>query len=302
MTHLGRRLTNGMARGLRAIKRRLLPHVAARDHAFARAYLRWVYRAGRLDVVDGVNGHRMYLDDRDSLRLSVNRECEPAETALFRREVKPGDVVLDLGANIGYFTLLFAQRVGPSGAVVAFEPDPDNFALLKRNLAANGYRNVRAERRAVWDATGPLRLFRSEENRGDHRSYESPEARPAITIDAVSIDAFLGQDLPRVDFVKMDIQGAEHHALRGMRALLARSPRVTLLTEVWPRGLRLAGGSAEEYVASLRELGFALYELREDGSTVPADLARLLSEQTPENDGFVNLLCRKGGAAPLPAH
>jgi hypothetical protein len=69
---------------------------------------------------------------------------------------------------------------------------------------------------------------------------------------------------------------------------------VTLLTEVWPRGLLTAGASAALYLDLLRELGFAFFELGTDGVPVPADLSRLLAEQTPENDGFFNLLCRRG--------
>jgi FkbM family methyltransferase len=291
--------TNRAARSIRALKRRLLPGLSAGDFRLARAYVRWVSAAARLDVVDGINGHRMYLDDRDSLRLSVNRMCEPAETAFFRRAVADGDVALDVGANIGYFTLLFASRVGDAGHVYALEPDPSNFALLERNVAGNGYRNVTAERSAAWSVGGPLRLFRSEQNRGDHRTYESDEVRESVTVAAVRVDDWLGDRVRAVQFVKLDVQGAEYHAVQGMRGVLTRSPGVTLLTELWPRGLLEAGASAGLYLDLLRELGFAFYELPGDGGAPrPADLARLLAEQTVENDGYFNLLCRRGGLAP----
>ncbi|MFL5578374.1 MAG: FkbM family methyltransferase [Gemmatimonadaceae bacterium] len=293
-----RQVTNAAARGLRALKRRLVPGLTARDYALARAYLRWVYDAARLDVVEDVNGHRIHLDDLDSLRLSVNRTFEPAATAFVRRAVRAGDVVLDVGANIGYFSLLLARQVGEAGCVYALEPDPTNFALLERNIAENGYRNVTAMRLAAWSVSGPLRLFRSEENRGDHRTYQSDAGRKSVDVDAVSVDEYVGAQLPAVDFVKIDVQGAEYEAILGMRELLARSPGATLLTELWPRGLRAAGASAERYLELLRDLGFALYELDARGVPRPADLARVLAEHTPENDGYADLLCRRGDLPP----
>jgi tRNA G37 N-methylase Trm5 len=89
-----------------------------------------------------VDGHFFYLDPHDSLGLSVMGSFEPAETELMRQRVRPGATVLDIGANIGYFTLLMARCVGPSGHVYAFEPEPKNFELLQHNVRRNNYANV----------------------------------------------------------------------------------------------------------------------------------------------------------------
>ncbi len=89
-----------------------------------------------------VQGQKMFLDKKDVLGLSINGVYEPLETKLVRKEVKKSDVVLDIGANIGYYTLILAKLVGKKGRVFAFEPDPTNFALLKKNISINGYKNV----------------------------------------------------------------------------------------------------------------------------------------------------------------
>ncbi len=95
--------------------------------------------------------------------------------------IKPGQTVIDVGANIGYYnTLQFAKLVGPTvSRVYAFEPDPDNFALLRKNVAQNGYANVVCIQKAVSDQTSKLKLFRNSQNHGDHRIY--PPRITAIT-------------------------------------------------------------------------------------------------------------------------
>lgn len=87
-----------------------------------------------------VMGHKMFLDCKDSLNLSINNGIyEEFETNIVKEEIKKGDIVLEIGANIGYYTLIFAKLVGEKGKVFAFEPDPTNFALLKKNIEINGY-------------------------------------------------------------------------------------------------------------------------------------------------------------------
>src|SRR5207244_3754027 len=91
-----------------------------------------------------VQGHKMLLDPIDTLGLSVRDVWEPLETKVVQNEVRRGSVVLDIGAHIGYYTLLMARLVGPQGRVFAFEPNPANYDLLRRNIQINSYRNVTA--------------------------------------------------------------------------------------------------------------------------------------------------------------
>lgn len=291
MKPIGRHVANLVARSLRTVRHAIAPNLDTRSYWLGRTYGRLVSSAARLDVVDGVNGHRMYLDDRDSLKLSVARVFEPAETRYFASAITPGDVVIDVGGNIGYFTLLFASRVSPGGRVETFEPDPSNFALLSRNVAANGYANVVLHNRAAWSTRAAIQLHLSETNRGDHRAYPSDGARRTVSIEAVPLDDLFGG---RVDFVKMDIQGAEHRALLGMRRLLERNTGIRLVTELWPNGLRYAGSSAAAYLALLHDLGFGFFELDARGAP-PRRIegGPLLARAERDPDGFINLLCRR---------
>jgi FkbM family methyltransferase len=241
-----------------------------------------------------VQGHRMVLDPNDSLLLSVREVYEPVETAFFQRHVEPGHTVVDVGANIGYYTLLFARAVGASGRVYAFEPEPNNFAILRTNVEGNGYRNVVLENAAVSDSSGTLDLFVNETNLGDHQAYDAGEGRKRVIVRSVSLDDYFADLAERIDFVKMDIQGFEAAALRGMKTLLRTSPDVVLVTELWPKGMVAAGANPEGYLHELAQLGFVLFECDERARRiVPLDVRRVLREHAPERGTGTNLIaCR----------
>ena len=293
MLPLSHSLVNLAARSLRFVRHAWFPDVDTRHSRLAAAYHRFVHDAGRLEQIETTSGFRMILDEPDSLKLSVSREFEPGETRFFKETLRPGQVVLDVGANIGYFTLLFAQQVGPHGHVYALEPEPRNFELLQRNIALNGFSNVTAMRRAAWHEPSTLMLYLNEENRGDHRAYPSEESRIGVSIDAGPLDDLLA-DLPRpIDVVKIDIQGAEYNAVRGMRELLTRNRDVQVLTEFWPGGLRRCGSDPASYLSLFRELGFDFYTVHDTARVEPATLRDILASPDLEGDGFTNVLCRR---------
>ncbi len=221
-----------------------------------------------------VQGHLMYLDPGDALRLSIFGIYEPVKTRLIHRLVQPGHVVVDIGAHVGYYTLLFARLVGKHGHVYAFEPEPSNFALLRKNIEINGYRNVTLISKAVSNATGQAHLYCAKSNTGDHRLY-GPEAARVLTVETVRLDDFFDSN-QRINLIKMDIQGAEGLALRGMCHLIDRNPAIEIITEFWPAGLRLAGTDPREFLAFFADRGFTIYEVAEDQGDVrkvtPTDL------------------------------
>jgi FkbM family methyltransferase len=249
-----------------------------------------------------IDGLVLRLDPGDSLGLSLHGAYEGYERELLRQWVQPGDRVLDVGANLGLYTLLLARQVGSEGRVTAFEPDPDSFALLRENLEANGFGDgqgrVALYQKAVSDRDGTLRLFLAESNKGDHRTYDSQDGRRSVEIEAVALDTLLPPG-ERVDVVKMDIQGSELSALRGMTRLLSEQPRVVLFTELWPEGLQRAGASARDYLEALRKLGFTLWEIQEEERRLTeVDDGALLTRLAGIREGHTNLLGVKG---PLEA-
>ncbi len=250
------------------------------------------------DTVE-VFGHRIRLDPNDSLLLSVNGVYEETEARLFESSVRAGDVVVDIGGHIGYYTLLAARAAGPQGHVFAFEPERGNYALLTQNVQANGYANVTAINQAVMARSGELRIFVSAENAGDHHVYaDSSEDRPSYAIQGSSLDDFFaGRPDNRVDVVKMDVQGAEPEALRGMLGVLEANANVLMFTELAPPSLAAAGSSAAAYVEALAEAGFDLYVIDEEAGTVrPESAEQLAAAGGFGREDFVNLIAAKGDA------
>ncbi len=238
-----------------------------------------------------VGNNKMYIDKNDrvvSLALLLNGTWEEFETEVFKKNLKKEDVVLDIGANIGYHTLIAAEIVGKTGRVYAFEPDPKNFEILKRNVEVNGYKNVTLVNKALSDTNGVGKLFLSEEgNHGDFRIFGSSDNRQSIEIDLITLDSFFGNHIPKIGVIKMDVQGAEALVLRGASKVLKANKRLKVFTEFWPKALRLSGSSAKEYSSVLVKNGFKIYEI----DTLAKKLSKVsfhkLFEKYPE-DGLYN--------------
>ena len=244
-----------------------------------------------------VLGHTIRLDPKDSLLLSVNGVYEATEAQLFESSVRAGDVVVDIGAHIGYYALLAARGAGPDGHVFAFEPERENDALLLGNVSGNGYTNVSAVNKAVMAESGEQLLFVSPDNAGDHHLYAGGDDREAYRVEGTSIDDFFAERAKTVNVIKLDVQGTEPLVVRGMRQVLEANDNVLLFTELAPGSLQDAGASARQYVEALRDAGFDLHVIHEDTGTVsPATVQELVGTVDFGRENHVNLLCSKGDA------
>lgn len=230
--------------------------------------LRWVKRfllnRLRQDKVE-IDGHTLRLDATDSLRLGLGEVHEPEISDNMARLLRPGDLVVDGGAHIGYHSLGMARLVGPHGRVLAFEPDPTNFELLEHNLAANGYDNVHALRTAIWSGACRKHLYLRDDHHGDHRLYDPGDGRTRIEVEALDLDSALALNPQPPRLVKLDLQGAEMHALRGMQQTLLGAADLVLILELWPRGLRACGSDPRELFAVLEASGYGVWELDRRG-------------------------------------
>lgn len=227
--------------------------------------------------------HPIYVDTRCrhvGPHLITSGMWEPQYTGLFRRLLKPGQTVLDIGANHGVYAIQAKLHVGREGQVHAFEPNPRLAALIARSGDANGYETGFAVHAcAVGETDGTIELTFSDAGSGGGFTHNGTAPLAAdhrrIQVPCVALDTMFADPNFVVHAIKMDIEGAEAFALRGMRRLLARSPDVFLLMEYSPRMLRAAGSSPEEAINLLAGLGFRFWTIRDDGSTEAAEPAAL---------------------------
>ena len=269
------------------LRKTFLPFLKAKHIPFANTIIGKIMGM-RMKRITTKHGFTLYLDDADSLALSYNKQYEAEETQFFIENVKEGMRVVDVGANIGYYTTLFSRLVGASGTVTAFEPDPTNFSLLQKNCAVNGCRNVKLENLALSNKDDTAKLHLSEVNRGDHRISSSDENLETIEVKTVRLEYFLDHQ-EGFDLLKMDIQGHEFHALKGMGRLLDREG-IIMVMEFMPEALKEADSDPMDLLDFLRSKDF---EMRDSENQSEVIQSNELSQWAESISHYTNLILRK---------
>ncbi len=239
------------------------------------------------------DGIRYALDLDDDVQRAIYFDCyEQNDLPWMLAPVPAGGVCLDVGANVGFYTLHFARRVGPGGVVHAFEPDPHNAARLEANCRLNDFGSVvRIHRQAVGGAAGRLTFHRSDRAHSGWGSLEPfREAVEKIEVECVTLDAFLAAEgIRHVDLMKVDVEGAECDLLDGARESLAAHVFRHLAIEF--NGVRLAarGLTFADFRARLEAAGYRpapatheLFRRLTDGTLDPATRWDNLLFESPE--------------------
>lgn len=198
---------------------------------------------------------------------------EPDVCNVIINTVKPAWTVLDIGAHIGHHTLLMAKIVERAGRVISFEPLPENQNLLEENVMLNGYQdNVRIERMAVADKTSLLRLHNFMDRSQaflDGCSQEVATHEGDVVVPVCALDDYFELlDWPRVNFVKMDIEGAESRAIAGMREVIKRHRPIILMES--------HGEQARDGIQYLIDNGYQLNKLDPQGKPINYDIENSL--------------------------
>jgi len=201
---------------------------------------------------------------------------EPDVAHVMMRALHDGDVALDVGANIGFFTVMMAALTGPQGRVVAFEPGPDNLVRLRRNIVVSGVRNVTIVEQPASDVAGPAQFYLNSDAGGGHALWDpgrfpgNAKSRAdvrvarvaATTLDAVVADL----DLPMPRLIKIDTEGAEHRVLTGAAGLLRECRVPYIIAELHEFGLAELGSSQRDLRRFMAEQGYATFGLYFDGA------------------------------------
>lgn len=195
-----------------------------------------------------------------------------------RTLVQPGSTVIDIGANIGFFTRRFARWVGPQGRVIALEPEAQNYERLTSAIAKDGVtKQVETILAAAGESAGTVRLRINPHHPGDHR-IEARDATDGNAVPMVRLDDVLAaRGWPAVSLVKIDVQGAEERVLMGAERTLTTA-RPAWFVEVDDAHLRAMGSSAEALTQRFTAQGYAIRRVLKQGFSAPLDPARVLAE------------------------
>ena len=235
-------------------------------------------------------GFRIFVDTRDrqiAPHLATVGVWEPWNTSLLRSLLKPGDIVVEVGANFGFFTILAATLVGKGGRVTTFEANPNLATLLNATVEINGLTDLVDVRSiAAMDSTGEVEFAIYNNFLGDGHIVSLCGIRHGdqklVRVPAGTLDQQL-HGVADVRLLRLDAEGAEPSILRGSRALIARSPRLVILTE-W--GL-LPGGDTSE-LQELENEGFSFHTVQQSG------LLRQTSLDELARTSLCDIVCYRG--------
>ncbi|WKK26979.1 FkbM family methyltransferase [Streptomyces olivoreticuli] len=224
----------------------------------------------RRRVVRVRTGDRFVVDTQDLIQryLYLFGVWEPNMSGWLQRRLRPGDTFVDVGANIGYFSLLASRLVGNEGHVVAIEASTAFHQRLLRNVRLNGRHNVRAINTAVSDKRELLEfVLASDHNMGANSivPYDGPAASSFEVESRPLAEVLTAAEIANARVIKIDVEGAEGSVVRGMAPLLGKlRPDVELTVEVTPERMAKLGDSVEELLNTMRDHGFHVYRLAND--------------------------------------
>jgi FkbM family methyltransferase len=206
---------------------------------------------------------RLYPGNETSQAIFITGRYEPNEFCLLAKILKPGMTFLDVGANMGLYSLFAARKVGNDGRVLAFEPSSREWKIAKNNVEVNGLSNVNLLHLALCDQAAEINLLVAPLRNSGHNTLgafaygTSLECRERVPADRLD-DVLRREALTRVDVIKVDIEGAELRALRGAVETLERF-RPILFVEISERALRNQGCTSGDLLAFIAQQGYDLY-------------------------------------------
>ena len=249
-------------------------------------FLQWLHH-GRHHVIKTVDGIRYELDLNEHIDSSIYflGAFEREGVAAVQRYLKPGDVALDIGANVGCYALLFSKIVGEHGKVVAFEPMGWAWRKLTRNKDLNTFTtNLVLEKRAVSDRAAAAQRVSF---RTSWRVFGADDPAEEEVVDVVTLDEYVEEHrLEKVDFIKLDVDGFEYRVVRGGKRTLLKHRPIFML-ELGSYTLESTGDRLEELVECLYGLGYAI--LWEKGLYRFKDRAEVMAAVPP--DSTINVIC-----------
>jgi FkbM family methyltransferase len=228
-----------------------------------------------------------------TLEAESTGSYEPLTTSTIESILSEGMTFVDIGAHVGLFSLPALHWVGTTGKVISFEPHPANYVMLLENASRNQLEDrLIAVQSAVSDVHEIVKLHTSTFNTGDHQLFHTG-ARDSIEVECTTLDHYFPSGT-KVDVIKMDVQGAEEKAFRGMKRVLTDNHDIQLIWELSPSQLDNAGSNASEVLHWLADLGFSFSSIDEAKQNLQVRSIEEILQVCP-HDSFLNILSSRHG-------
>jgi|GEM_PF-880331 len=245
-------------------------------------------------------GYKFYVRKEDiglGQRLLNEGVYEAFETSLINSLVKPGMNTLNIGANIGYYTVQHSKLVGDTGTVYAFEPESINFDLLMKNLKENKCDNTKAFQSAVGDKNGQMTLYIDCINRGAMSMHPKNIVGDSgkVTVQSITLDDYVEKNIisKKIDLIQMDTQGSEAMIVRGAQNMLTEN-KPLIIMEFWPFGLYSLDDDPQELLETLEQIGYKyIFSIDENKQElIPVNTINLIEQCVgrPDKKGYTNII------------
>ena len=212
------------------------------------------------------------------------------EIEFCKKELKKGDTVIDAGANIGYFTLFFSKLVGEKGKVIAFEPDPINFDILKKNIELNKITNVELVKKGISNKNESMRLYKSTVS-GGHSLIKNEWGKEYTDIQTVTLDEYFKEQ--KIDAIKIDVEGFELEVIEGGKKIFKNNKNMKIISE-FGGYYHKRNNTKKMYPILLHESGFNLFGIidksRGKSKIVPMKFDELIEYYSKTNSFILNLI------------
>jgi len=239
-------------------------------------------------------GYKMLLDKYDTNAYSLVKTSRNNELKIIKEIIKEGDTVIDVGANIGYYTLFFRSLVGDKGKIIAFEPEKNNFAILKKNVEINNFKNIELYNYALGSENKKVKMILSDKI-GEHRIYNEKSSHISVNSDSTNENTKLievnvvklDDYVKTADFVKFDAEGYEIEILKGMPNLLKQN--ISLFSDFYVKLLK-KNNKPDDFFDILSENKFEFFDVRDNMKKT--DKIKILDKYN-DKSGATDILCTK---------
>jgi FkbM family methyltransferase len=216
-----------------------------------------------------INNNTLFLDIGDSLNLTLNDDFSPKITDILKKNIKKGDTVVDAGAHIGYFTIILSDLVGNDGKVIAFEPNPTTFSILKKNIETNNLSNVILEPLALSNTESEEYIQEDDQSAG---STIYKNCSDGIKIKTITLDKYFNDK--EINFIKIDVQGSEFNILNGGIKTFTKKPKCII--EIHPTIFDSKGKkvSSKEVINMLKKFNYEIFNVTKNKSINSEEIIR----------------------------